>query len=516
MTIETELKLQLPLEHGDPGSNAILDRLQSRPHPRGSTRRLKSTYFDTPECDLANRGMALRVRESGNRLTQTLKAPVPGRSGLQVFREYEAELSGRQPSILKIGNRTLAAALRREIWPRLRPLFETDIERTAWRLPFRGSEIEVALDRGCIRAGDREEPVRELEIELKSGPRSALYAAAEELLEAIPFRVGHNTKAARGYALAAGENAQVQKATVVDLRGANTAADALERIVAECLAQMQANEAAILASGDKEAIHQFRVALRRLRAVIGACRDLIDDAVYATWAIDLRWALRSFGPARDYDVFVTETLDQMLPHIPDEPHLAQFVNAAQAARAKARRGAILSLDNPRYAAMQLHFYRALDSGSWRRGGAGGTLRRSVRAFAASKLRERYKRLRRLGDRWQELSVPELHRLRIQAKKLRYVTTAFSSLFKGKPARRFGERLGGLQDCLGVLNDGYVGAQLAREIAEIAATNEAVPVAELQRIRGLIEGWHARAIHDRLGQLEQVWTEFAKAERFWRA
>jgi inorganic triphosphatase YgiF len=460
--------------------------------------------------------MALRVRQDRRRWIQTLKAPVAGQPGLQTFRELEGQVPSCQPILAKVGDRALAGELRRGIWPRLQPLFQTDIERTAWRLPFRGSEIELALDKGRIRAGDREEPVRELEIELKSGNRSALFEAAEEILQVVPFRLGHVTKAARGYALALGKDVGARKATIASLRQSNTVAEAVEKIVAECMIQMQANEAAILASGNAEAVHQFRVALRRLRAVIGTCRELIADPVRATWSTDLRWAQQAFGPARDYDVLMTETLDTMLPHVAKQPALSEFVAAAQAARAEARQEAIQALNDPRYAAMQLHIYRMLDSGEWRHAAARATLAMPVRGFAEAQLQARYKRLRRLGDRWRELNETELHRLRILGKKLRYVAMAFSSLFKGKVARRFGDRLVALQDCLGVLNDAYVGRQLAQQIVDRIDGEGTVPPAESRRIQGLIEGWHAHAIHIRLGDLEKVWTELAKAERFWRS
>ena len=221
--------------------------------------------------------MALRVREIGRKRIQTLKVPNGGALGLQSFRELEAELPSDMPSLAKISDRTLARELREEVWPRLQPVFLTNFERTSWTLPYRASEIEVSWDRGSIRAGDREEAIHELEIELKGGDRVDLWGAAEELLDILPFRLGHATKAARGYALADASTAQPQKATPVKLSDEDTVAVAFEKIVTNCIMQMQANEVAMLATGAVEAIHQFRVALRRLRAIVGAYRELIDE-----------------------------------------------------------------------------------------------------------------------------------------------------------------------------------------------------------------------------------------------
>jgi len=514
MIVETELKLLLPPDWSGHNSHAVVDRLEPANRSRGSSRKLHSTYFDTPGRDLAKRGMALRVRKVGRRWIQTLKAPASGRAGLQMVREYEAELPDGRPSLVKIGSPSLARQLRGQIWSGLQPVFETAIERTAWPLTFRGSEIELAWDRGSIRAGQREEPVHELEMELKAGRGDTLFEAAEELLDLVPFRLGHLSKAARGYALATGADPGPQKAVTVDLSADDTVAVAFEKIVVGCIEQMQANERSMLANGAVEAIHQFRVSLRRLRAIVGTYRELIDDNVHAMLSIDLRWAQRAFGPARDFDVFVSETLEGMLPHMSDDPAFRQFIDFAETARAKARREAMLALHNPRYSAMQLHIYRNLGSGAWRHQSAARMLDQPIEDFAASQLKVLYKRMRRLGDVWRELNHPDLHRLRILGKRLRYVALAFYTLFKTKPANRFLDRIGAVQDCLGVLNDGIVGRRLTREVSGIAAEDGSIRTDDLQRIQGMIEGWQAHAVHERLRDFDRIWNDFAAAKRFW--
>jgi inorganic triphosphatase YgiF len=515
MPDETELKLQLPPTLHEVDSHLLLTRLKPNLRSRGIKKVLRNVYFDTADRDLAKRGMALRVREIGQKRIQTLKVPNGGALGLQSFRELEAEVPGNVPSLAKLGDRALVRELRQEVWPRLQPVFLTNFERTSWRLPYRGSEIEVSLDRGSIRAGDREEPIHELEIELKGGDRVDLWGAAEELLDVVPFRLGHATKAARGYALADAETPQAQKALPVRLSEDDTVADAFEKIVTSCIVQMQANEAAMLATGAVEAIHQFRVALRRLRALVGAYRELIDDTVHAAWSIDLRWAQRACGPARDLDVLVLETLSPMSSHLPHDEAFQRFLQVANEERATARREAVQALHNPRYAAMQLQLFQGLHNGAWRHALAGPLLDAPVVEFAERMLQSRYKRLMKLGERWSELPDAELHRLRIFGKKLRYVALAFSSLFKLKATKRFQDRLSDLQDCLGAVNDGAVGRQWIRQLTDRAGREGALEIGDLQRIQGLVIGWQLQAVHGRIAQFEQVWNAFAETKRFWR-
>ena len=516
MSNETELKLQLPPTIHDLDSRELLHRLKPNLRSKGTKKILRNVYFDTAERDLAKRGMALRVREIGRKRIQTLKVPDSGALGLQSYRELEAELPSDMPSLAKLGDRALERELRQGIWPRLQPVFLTNFERTSWRLPYRASEIEVSLDRGSILAGDREEPIHELEIELKGGDRIDLWGAAEELLDIVPFRLGHATKAARGYALADAATAQPQKALPVKLSEDDTVAVAFEKVVTSCVAQMQANEAAMLATGAVEAIHQFRVALRRLRAIVGAYRELIDDTVHAAWSIDLRWAQRACGPARDLDVLVLDTLSGMSSHLPNDEPFQRFLQVANEERAAARREAIQALHNPRYAAMQLQLFQGLHNGAWRHALAGPHLDTPIKHFAERQLQTRYKRLMKLGERWSELPDAELHRLRIFGKKLRYVALAFSSLFKPKATKRFQDRLSDLQDCLGAVNDGAVGRQWIRQLVERAGAEGALEVSDLHRIQGMVIGWQAHAVHDRVAQFEEVWNAFAETKRFWRS
>src|SRR5262249_32823905 len=318
------------------------------------------------------------------------------------------------------------------------------------------------------------------------------------------------------YALADAATAQPQKAQPIKLSNHDTVAVAFEKIVTACIAQMQANEAAMLATGAVEAIHQFRVALRRLRAIVGAHRELIDDTVHAAWSIDLRWAQRACGPARDLDVLVLETLSPMSTHLPHDEGFQRFLQVANEERAAARRDALQALHNPRYAAMQLQLFQGLHNGAWRHALAGPHLDAPVANFAERLLQTRYKRIMKLGERWSELPDAELHRLRIFGKKLRYVSLAFSSLFKQKPTRRFQDRLSDLQDCLGAVNDGAVGRQWVRQLCDRAGKNSAIEASDLQRVQGLGVGWQAHAGHGKVAQFQEAGSASAEAKRFWRS
>jgi triphosphatase len=212
---------------------------------------------------------------------------------------------------------------------------------------------------------------------------------------------------------------------------------------------------------------------------------------------------------------VLETLSQMSSHLPNDEAFQRFLQVANEERAAARREAIQALYNPRYAAMQLQLFQGLHNGAWRHALAGPHLDAPVRNFAERLLQTRYKRIMKLGERWSELPDAELHRLRIFGKKLRYVALAFSSLFKPKATKRFQDHLSDLQDCLGAVNDGAVGRQWIRQLADRAGAEGVLEVNDLHRIQGLVIGWQAHAVHGRVKQFQEVWNAFAETKRFWR-
>ncbi len=521
MSLETELKLLL--EAGQKVSAAkVFEALgqgkrQGKGQRRGSRAQrsqLKSTYFDTPKRELAERGMALRMRRIGSLRVQTLKVPASGAPGLQTLAEFEASASSEAPDLALVGD----DKLRREIaqagfWQRLKPCFRTEFDRVAWLVPFRDSTIEIAWDRGRIIAGRKAEPINELELELKSGIPADLLAAAEALLEKVPFRLGARTKAERGHALLRGEAARAVKAVPAPLMAEDDVTTAFEKIVKSCLDQMRANERAVLETGDPDAIHQLRVALRRFRAIVGLFRELIEDGTHAIWAIDLRWAQRQFGPARDLDVFMAETAQPLLRHLGGESGLARLVEAAESAREAARRAALLALHNPRYASMQLQILAALADRRWCHPGEAEALTLPIAGFADTLLHARHKRVNRLGRNWRDLADSDLHRLRILVKKLRYAIDTFQPLYPGRRARTYRAAVSALQDSLGAVNDSVVGRQILRELA--AAMAGSVDAGERDRAIGIVAGWQARGIEAQRLALEELWPQFTGTRKFWR-
>ena len=199
--METELKLSL--------SEPDLQRLLNHPllTATSSRQRLLNTYFDTPDLSLQHRRMAVRERLAGDQWLLTVKTAGRSENGLSRRQEWEAPTT---PGALQFAMLVDDAALAAELMamrPRLKALFCTDFERQRWVVTHADAQIEVALDQGRIHVPgtDLSEPLLELELELLSGPESALLALADVLRQTpqglVALTPSDASKAQRGMAL---------------------------------------------------------------------------------------------------------------------------------------------------------------------------------------------------------------------------------------------------------------------------------------------------------------------------
>lgn len=199
MSHEVELKLAL----GPDGPDAL------RRHPRlagEASRRqtLVNTYYDTPEGDLKEARVALRLRRIGDEWRQTLKTSGQGGGGLSTRGEWEWKVAGDTLDLEGLKGLEPIQALDETLLTRLAPCFTTDFQREVWLVQSDGGEVEIALDEGEIRVGELSVTIREVELELKRGDARQLLELADGFAESVPLRPSDTSKAARGTALAEG------------------------------------------------------------------------------------------------------------------------------------------------------------------------------------------------------------------------------------------------------------------------------------------------------------------------
>lgn len=506
---EQEIELKLTLS---PRAAAKLRRdpqVHRLKRGRAANRRLIAVYFDTADLALKEAGAALRLRQEGRRRVQTVKAAVGPAGGMQTRIEVNAPTRGVAPDLSLISDAAVRARIEEACGgAALKPVFSTDVKRTLWMIEWGGSLIELALDEGEIQSDAAAETVAisEAELELKRGDPADLLTFARSLRERVRFSVGGGSKAARGYALYMGLEADPQKAASPDLDPSMSARDALAAILAGGAAQLLANEPAVRRGVDPEGVHQARVAVRRTRAALSAFRPVIEDAHRKPLAKRLKWMQGALGPARDWDVFLEETLAPLRREAPDHPGLAALEKAARKRCSAGYKQAVRAFGKKRCQ------HLILDLDGWVFTDNPTAEATPIGGFAADLLEARHAQI--VADAKGDplaLPVEEKHQLRIEIKNLRYALEFFQSLYPTEARQPMLKAAKKLQDCLGGLNDAAVAHRLLQELADAEDPRETLDADAV----ALIEGFQAERVEAGLAKLAACWKKFQAAPAFWR-
>jgi len=453
----TEIELKLAL------SKEALRRLDESRTLREATsgeprrERIVTTYWDTPDRALAQRGLSLRVRAQGETRRQTVKAQ--GGAGAVMRRgEWEWPIDGETPDLALAAETPVGEFAGAEIVPTL----TSDVTRTTRLLKVDGALIEADLDEGEIRAGTSRQPVRELELELREGAAGALYRLALALHAEIPFAIETESKAERGQRLLAGEPLRARKAEPQPLPPGVAGAEAFRRIVAEALGHMLVNAAAAKA-GDDEGIHQLRIGVRRLRSALRLFAPALAEPAVKAFNRELQGWGRRIGEARDWSVFCAE----QLPHIfarADKPGWGGLIrDAALAKRREAFDRAAELIGAPPFVAL------ALSLGAWAEEAerqprllGDARLDQPIERLAPDLIERLARQVRKRRRKAEGGDPAALHALRKALKRLRYGLEFLDGVYDG-PARAH-KRITKLLKRLGDLNDAAAAARLAETLS----------------------------------------------------
>jgi triphosphatase len=513
---EIELKLDVP-------ANRVA-RLRGLPPLRGAApvaaSTLRSTYFDTDKRKLRNKGLSLRVRQSNGRHVQTIKQQRGRSVGLFERNEWEQEIAGQQPDLDAARGTALEPLLGKKLRRRLKPIFETRVRRTAYPIRRNGSEVKLTVDRGTVEAAGRTLPLCEIELELKQGAPAELFELARDLGKAVPIQPASKSKAAQGYELLGKEEPGPVESEPIPLSPRDDWAMAFKVIARACLYQIVANEAA-LRRFDAEGVHQMRVGVRRVRTAMSLFSDMLAGAQTETIKTELKWITEQLGPARELDVFMRRVIKRARGHATSKSGIGLLAEDFQKKRIGAFAKAKSAIDSARFRQLVLDAAAWIEVGDWTRKAddAFSSLReRPVREAAIAELRRRTKKIRRQGAELTALDPRRRHKLRINAKKLRYATEFFAAAFPGKKSERrrkkFAARLKKLQSVLGDLNDIVVHEGLAKQTIATRATDAKRRPAGRAFAAGRLSGREEARFASTMKDAERAHAAFVKTPPFW--
>jgi len=241
--------------------------------------------------------------------------------------------------------------------------------------------------------------------------------------------------------------------------------EAFRRVLANLAGEVDANYEGTIGNVDPEFLHDFRVAVRRTRSVLAQGKGVLPTEVRGRFREEFGWLGAATGPARDLDVYLIEWDSYVAP-------LEQDVAAAL-------KPLLEHVDHQRLnehvaLAMLLRSSRYLDlMGAWRDwlAAPAGEQHLGVDApapigeVAARRIGVANDRLvargRKIGP---DTPAEELHELRKDAKKLRYLLECFGAVLPPSGRKAFVQRLKALQDNLGEHQDTEVHAAQLRAMS----------------------------------------------------
>jgi CHAD domain-containing protein len=291
--------------------------------------------------------------------------------------------------------------------------------------------------------------------------------------------------------------------------------DALSRIVLACVEHLRANEECVATRAHIEGVHQMRVAIRRLRCCLALFGDLLPASQCQYLDGELRWLLKELGPARDWDVFLDETLPPVLRQFEGEPRLEELRLQAQARQDEGYARAGTALHAQRYTGLVMLLAAWADGRSWHDPFGPPThpsLALKATEAVSHLLDQLLAAVHECGADFADLDAEHRHRLRIQIKKLRYATDFFASLFPRRRLTPFLVALKTLQDRLGVENDAAVARRLLLRLAKEMHGRER---SRMAYAAGLVVGWHAHTADSRQQHLDALWAKLSAYPPFWR-
>jgi CHAD domain-containing protein len=492
---EREAKLAAPPGFGVPELGGPDDGVQAEPL---APRRLQTTYYDTPDLRLARWGASLRYRPGEG---WTVKLP-EGQNGVLLVRaEHVFGGDGRKPppeavALVRAFVRTgkLAPAARMRTVRRPVELRDPDGSRLAEVVD---DDVQVLDGRRILLR------FRELEVELAEDADAGLLdQVVDRLLEAGAQAAEPTPKYLR--ALGGRERTLGPEVVEPEVDASASVETLLRHDLASGTLRLFRHEAGVRIGEDPEAVHQARVATRRIRSTLRTFSSLLDTEWTDRLRDDLKWLANLLGEVRDTDVLL-ERFSEHLAALPasDARPGRRLLDRLSDQRDQARRRLLGGMSSDKYAQL-LEDLVAAAAAPALLPGADRPAAEVMPPLVAKPWKKLRKAVRKAGD---DPPDHDLHQIRIRAKRARYAAEAVEPVI-GKAAEDFADAISDLQTVLGDHQDAVVGEAWLREAATAGRRDVAL-------VAGLLIAAERASAADTRDRWRKVWEAAKRRElRAW--
>jgi triphosphatase len=301
------------------------------------------------------------------------------------------------------------------------------------------------------------------------------------------------------------ESRQGRSHTPPALTGESPGILALRKLLREDLDVLSSWRPAAL-EGDGEAIHQLRIAVRRIRTTLVLFAPYANPIVRNRFNRELRRLGQAFGEARDWDVFLGKTLPKFMHGQPAREWLGRLQREAEPRMAGARATAELELKGDSLDRLAEVLNEWAEAEPEERG-LDRRLAKPMEKLAPRLLERLARKVQKRGRDLDEAPVERLHDLRKSVKKLRYASENLAPIYPRKRARKYLKASKKLQSALGSLNDTLTARRLLGRLGEEGSV-------ELAPALGVMEEWCRRRQTRVRRRLAPAWKKFSRVAPFW--
>jgi inorganic triphosphatase YgiF len=467
-------------------------------------------YYDTKDNRLIKNNIVLRKRVlAHNKNIFGLKWSKPKSS---LFERGEFEVAADENDIdLKLFGEAWNHKLQDIIGSvNLEKKFSILIQREIYQLFSGDTQIEICLDKGKISTEDKVCQVNEIELELKSGNVSILYNLAINFIEKLNLSIELESKAERGYLLLDNNLRKYFYNISKDLDGLSDP-ELFITISVNVLIKQFSIQIKNLSDGYRaQDIHQARVLLRRLRVIFSALKKISNNSEFDILRGDARHIATLLGNVREYDVL--EELVNATPRefINNEQDFDELISNIKTKKELSLENAKKIISEGAAAIFIIKVEKLINKSRYlnpMNDEMYNDVSLTIKKLSSIILDKVDSRVRKRGEKLKKLHDIDRHQLRIDLKKLRYLSDFFGPLYDKKILKEYIKHVSELQEYLGAHND-IVNAELVlRQVSNSLASST-------QFTAGKILGWHICINMDSKKQLFKSWKRFVLIAPFW--
>ena len=410
---------------------------------------LHSTYYDTEDMRLNQNNIAYRIRKTAQGLEATVKSGADDSKGLFVRNEWNAPIRTRRFSSQVFAGSPIGVKLFEVVGnAEVKPLFRTQFKRTIIHYEKDGLTAEIAFDQGKVLAQDGgQEAILEMEMELKAGSIDRLLALGEAVTSKYPMHFGTQSKYERGLMLSGAEVARTSS-TKVQIEKVERLQTGIQKMMLAAFQAVLYNHRWFLLSPQEvESVHQLRVSIRQLRSLCSFIKPFVAEEPYTQVQNTLREFAQQLAQMRELDVLAeeyTQAAENSKGFLNRQSALLKLIDEKRLASQEQVHALFSSgINTPKLLSVLAWIYEP----QWIEEHA----QVEFESYVDEQIAKRKKKIVRALKTIDMHDIAQVHPVRIQGKKLRYLLKVMKSQLK-KPQLRLLKDLDGLQELLGGICD----------------------------------------------------------------